>query len=180
MALAASLFLRQSQSLVMTPQLMQSIQLLQMTHIELNQFIEQEVEKNPLLEIASGDDGAHSHDRNMDDYSAPGDERQHAENMGSDEGFQPDLYETATAGSAGSAPETLDGGLDNVFPDDAGPRAADARGSRGRSSFRPRHGSAVGTGGASPRPRRPSRRSVFELEIRRAATRALFGGGAPS
>jgi RNA polymerase sigma-54 factor len=126
MALAASLFLRQSQSLVMTPQLMQSIQLLQMTHIELNQFIEQEVEKNPLLEIASGDDGAHSHDRNMDDYSAPGDERQHAENMGSDEGFQPDLYETATAGSAGSAPETLDGGLDNVFPDDAGPRAADA------------------------------------------------------
>ncbi|HUH50249.1 MAG TPA: hypothetical protein VLZ56_10410, partial [Mycoplana sp.] len=51
MALAASLFLRQSQSLVMTPQLMQSIQLLQMTHLELVRFIETEVEKNPLLEL---------------------------------------------------------------------------------------------------------------------------------
>lgn len=55
MAMSASLLLRQSQSLVMTPQLMQSIQLLQMTHGELTQFIEQEVQKNPLLEIAAGD-----------------------------------------------------------------------------------------------------------------------------
>ena len=58
MALAASLFLRQNQSLVMTPQLMQSIQLLQMTHLELTRFIEQEVEKNPLLEFASADEAA--------------------------------------------------------------------------------------------------------------------------
>ena len=56
MALAASLFLRQTQSLVMTPQLMQSIQLLQMTHLELTHFIEQEVEKNPLLEVVANDD----------------------------------------------------------------------------------------------------------------------------
>ncbi len=49
MAMSASLHLKQSQSLVMTPQLMQSIQLLQMTHVELNQFIEQEVQKNPYL-----------------------------------------------------------------------------------------------------------------------------------
>ena len=115
MALAASLFLRQNQSLVMTPQLMQSIQLLQMTHVELTQFIEQEVEKNPLLEIAAGEDG-----RGADEPFAG---ETYSE---SDDGSHPDLYETATAGSAGSAPETLDGGLDNVFPDDAGPRAADA------------------------------------------------------
>lgn len=55
MALSANLFLRQTQSLVMTPQLMQSIQLLQMTHFELTQFIAQEVEKNPLLEFPSND-----------------------------------------------------------------------------------------------------------------------------
>lgn len=55
MALSASLLLRQNQSLVMTPQLMQSIQLLQMTHFELTQFIAQEVERNPLLEIAAND-----------------------------------------------------------------------------------------------------------------------------
>ena len=39
MALAAKLQLRQSQSLVMTPQLMQSIRLLQLTHVELERFI---------------------------------------------------------------------------------------------------------------------------------------------
>ncbi len=124
MALAASLFLRQSQSLVMTPQLMQSIQLLQMTHVELTQFIEQEVEKNPLLEIAASEDGVR--ERGADDYSGGSDDPLHAENLGSDEGFQPDLYDSATAGSADSAPEAFDGGLDNVFPDDAGPRSADA------------------------------------------------------
>ena len=126
MALAASLFLRQSQSLVMTPQLMQSIQLLQMTHFELNQFIEQEVEKNPLLEIASGEDGVRDLERSADDYSSGSDDHRHAENLGSDEGFQPDLYDSATAGGADSAPDAFDGGLDNVFPDDAGPRSADA------------------------------------------------------
>ena len=123
MALAASLFLRQTQSLVMTPQLMQSIQLLQMTHLELNQFIEQEVEKNPLLEVVSGDEGAREHERGADDYPLPSEDRAQGENAGGDEAFQPDLYEAATMGSSS---ETFDGGLDNVFPDDAGPRAADA------------------------------------------------------
>ncbi|TIM87674.1 MAG: RNA polymerase sigma-54 factor, partial [Mesorhizobium sp.] len=50
MALAAKLQLRQSQSLVMTPQLMQSIRLLQLTHVELERFIDEEIERNPLLE----------------------------------------------------------------------------------------------------------------------------------
>lgn len=52
MSLSVKLQMRQSQSLVMTPQLMQSIRLLQFNHAELQQFIEQEVERNPLLEIA--------------------------------------------------------------------------------------------------------------------------------
>jgi RNA polymerase sigma-54 factor len=125
MALAASLFLRQSQSLVMTPQLMQSIQLLQMTHVELNQFIDQEVEKNPLLEIASGEEGTRDAERG-EDYATPSEDRSQVEAAGGEEGFQLDLYDSATGSSAGSAPETLDGGLDNMFPDDSGPRAADA------------------------------------------------------
>lgn len=41
--------LRQSQSLVMTQQLQQSIKLLQLSSIELAEFISQELEKNPLL-----------------------------------------------------------------------------------------------------------------------------------
>ncbi len=42
--------LRQSQNLVMTPQLQQAISLLQMNNMELSDFVEEELEKNPLLE----------------------------------------------------------------------------------------------------------------------------------
>jgi RNA polymerase sigma-54 factor len=42
--------LRQTQSLVMTPQLRQAIQLLQYSNLEASQFIEDELLKNPLLE----------------------------------------------------------------------------------------------------------------------------------
>ena len=58
MALGAKLQLRQSQSLVMTPQLMQSIRLLQLTHAELERFIDEEIERNPLLERAERQDDA--------------------------------------------------------------------------------------------------------------------------
>ncbi len=50
MALTPRLELRQGQALVMTPQLQQAIKLLQLSNIELNTFVEQELEKNPLLE----------------------------------------------------------------------------------------------------------------------------------
>src|ERR1041385_6971604 len=50
MALAQRLELRQGQSLVMTPQLQQAIKLLQLSNVELAEYIEQELEKNPLLE----------------------------------------------------------------------------------------------------------------------------------
>ena len=50
MALSQSLVLRQSQSLVMTPQLRQAIKLLQFNNLEVSAFIEEELERNPLLE----------------------------------------------------------------------------------------------------------------------------------
>jgi len=50
MALAPRLEMRQGQSLVMTPQLQQAIKLLQLSNIELASFVEQELEKNPLLD----------------------------------------------------------------------------------------------------------------------------------
>lgn len=50
MALAPRLDLRQSQSLVMTPQLQQAIKLLTLSNLELESFISDEVEKNPLLD----------------------------------------------------------------------------------------------------------------------------------
>lgn len=45
-----SLNLKQAQQLVMTPQLQQAIKLLQMNNLELDQFLEEQLENNPLLE----------------------------------------------------------------------------------------------------------------------------------
>ena len=50
MALSPRLELRQGQALVMTPQLQQAIKLLQFSAVELAEFVEAELEKNPLLE----------------------------------------------------------------------------------------------------------------------------------
>ena len=58
MALTTKLELRQSQQLVMTPQLQQAIRLLQLSNLELSQFVETELERNPLLERAEAEDGA--------------------------------------------------------------------------------------------------------------------------
>ena len=50
MALGPRLELRQSQSLVMTPQLQQAIKLLQLSSLELTAYVEAQLEQNPLLE----------------------------------------------------------------------------------------------------------------------------------
>ena len=56
MSLAPRLDLRQSQSLVMTPQLQQAIKLLALSNLEIEGFIAEEIEKNPLLEAARTDE----------------------------------------------------------------------------------------------------------------------------
>src|SRR3954470_4176650 len=49
-ALGARLEVRQGQSLVITPQLQQAIKLLQLSNMELEAYVEGELEKNPLLQ----------------------------------------------------------------------------------------------------------------------------------
>src|SRR5689334_5491222 len=53
MGLGPSLSIRQSQQLVLTPQLTQAIKLLQLSNLELESFIAEELSKNPLLEARS-------------------------------------------------------------------------------------------------------------------------------
>ncbi|MGD9914756.1 MAG: RNA polymerase factor sigma-54 [Rhizobiaceae bacterium] len=105
MGLAAKLQLRQSQSLVMTPQLMQSIRLLQMTHVELERFVDEEIERNPLVDRANPRDDAPVAPE-PDEPQAPPDA---------------DWFsETESGHSAESMAEKLDSSLENVFPDDPG------------------------------------------------------------
>jgi len=56
MALTQRLQLRQSQALVMTPQLMQAIKLLQLSNLDLVAYVEAELERNPLLDRSAEDE----------------------------------------------------------------------------------------------------------------------------
>ncbi len=59
MALGPKLEFRQSQQLVMTPQLQQAIKLLQLSNLELAEYVEEQLEENPFLERGENpDDGA--------------------------------------------------------------------------------------------------------------------------
>ncbi len=58
MALGPRLDLRQSQSLVMTPQLQQAIKLLTLSNLEVEAFIGEALDANPLLDVAESGDPA--------------------------------------------------------------------------------------------------------------------------
>ena len=101
MAVTPKLEIKQSQSLLMTPQLRQAINLLQMNNLELGELVAKELESNPLLE--KEDDKLNDSDisdQTIDDYDQhPEDEEQFAEDIdyenafddaGSDrEGYEP-------------------------------------------------------------------------------------------
>jgi RNA polymerase sigma-54 factor len=109
MALVQKLLIRQAQALVMTPQLMQAIKLLQLSHLDLASYVENEMERNPLLERPSEAEPGPGEPE--DEAGAPV-----AAGDGSpDAGWMEDRPET----SRHSLEERFDTDPDNVFPGDA-------------------------------------------------------------
>ena len=97
--------MRQSQALVMTPQLMQAIKLLQLSSLDLAAYVDGELERNPLLERANEGEGAAA-----DPAAAEPGPRRTAKRR-PDEWFGQDLETSRTA-----IEERLDTDLENVFP----------------------------------------------------------------
>ncbi|WP_448028572.1 RNA polymerase factor sigma-54 [Bradyrhizobium liaoningense] len=129
MALTQRLEFRQSQSLVMTPQLMQAIKLLQLSNLDLTTFVEEELERNPLLERASDEAPAGEGPAEAGSY---GDSDGQGEGQGEDgfggsaEGFEPGQEEwmSKELGTRAEIEQTLDTGLDNVFSEEPAEAAA--------------------------------------------------------
>lgn len=67
MRLNYDLTLEQSQKLIMTPELRQAIQLLQYTSLELKDYLEKEMEENPLLEMEKTEEDSQDLDSLRDD-----------------------------------------------------------------------------------------------------------------
>jgi RNA polymerase sigma-54 factor len=74
MALTQKLQLRQSHALVMTPQLMQAIKLLQLSNLDLVGYVESELERNPLLERTGEGEGEGEGAPQVPDREAAADE----------------------------------------------------------------------------------------------------------
>jgi RNA polymerase sigma-54 factor len=117
MALTQRLQMRQSQALVMTPQLMQAIKLLQLSNLDLAAYVEGELERNPLLERADNDGGAVEGAPDQAEPPGADDPGASDRDSGNADAINEDL-ET----SRGAIEDRLGTDLDNVFPDDA-PRA---------------------------------------------------------
>src|SRR5213595_2196853 len=103
MALTQRLELRQSHALVMTPQLMQAIKLLQLSNLDLATYVEGELERNPLLE------------RDGDSERSPVEDTGSADH----DGAAADWREGDRDANPGVVDERAGPGLDDVPPDDA-------------------------------------------------------------
>jgi RNA polymerase sigma-54 factor len=114
MALSQRLEFRQTQALVMTPQLMQAIKLLQLSSLDLAAYVEGELERNPLLDRA-GEDEAPSAGAEPE---APAIERDE------DTASTPDWIGDDLETSRSSMEQGLGTELENVFPDDGGEKTA--------------------------------------------------------
>ena len=106
-----SLDLRQSQNLVMTPQLQQAIKLLQLNNMELNEFIEEELERNPLLEKDTG-----SNESN-DDTGASETASSSTEKDSMDEAYESTYESSASAGDFDSGTAVIGAGGSSKFED---------------------------------------------------------------
>ena len=114
MAISQRLDMRQGTSLVMTPQLQQAIKLLQLSNAELAEFIEAEIERNPLLERGESGDGdefapekaaesARREELTLDDSSALNEAREAMDASGDD------LYEAGTNSDTGQTADQTSG-----------------------------------------------------------------------
>jgi RNA polymerase sigma-54 factor len=108
MALSQRLEFRQSQALVMTPQLMQAIKLLQLSNLDLSAYVEGELERNPLLERPSEGPG---------EANSPGAEQAGGPAEGAAGAPEGD-WKADVNGSA-AIEDSFDTGIENVFPDAA-------------------------------------------------------------
>jgi RNA polymerase sigma-54 factor len=125
MALSQRLEFRQSQALVMTPQLMQAIKLLQLSSLDLAAYVEGELERNPLLERGSDEEaGSPSGPEAMASDAQGGDAFDAGD--GADICASPERKGDEFAESRSAMEAAMGTELENVFPDDGAVKTAAA------------------------------------------------------
>ncbi len=119
MALGIRLEQKQSQQLVMTPQLQQAIKLLQMSNLELREFVEHEMESNPLIRVEESVGGALG-DSGSRPEAPPDAAPDAAPTSEPDSGETPLDARLTLEGDHSLGAETFDTGAENLY--DTGPK----------------------------------------------------------
>jgi RNA polymerase sigma-54 factor len=136
MGFSQRLEVRQSQALVMTPQLQQAIKMLQLSNLELTDFVDTEIQQNPLLE---------RRERSTEE-TAPGSASSVAENIVSTVlpealpvDFAPDAAEQWHAAAGAEGDGSVDfGGEPQSWRGRAGPSGSEDRPGFDQTAARPR------------------------------------------
>ncbi len=110
MALTPKLEFRQSQQLVMTPQLQQAIKLLQLSNLELAEYVDDQLEQNPFLE--------------RDETPADGPEERRGQRNNEEPEAKPAEGEGVDKANSKEAQDSLDVQYEDVNPGDSGSDAA--------------------------------------------------------
>lgn len=113
MAISTKLMMRQGQALVMTPQLLQAIKLLQFSNLELSAFLHEELERNPLLEAVDANDFSDAPQESRGDGDATAGEAGGAESHG--EPSEGDWARDSLAVDAGQLAAELGTEIGNAF-----------------------------------------------------------------
>ncbi len=122
MALTTKLVMRQGQSLVMTPQLLQAIKLLQFSNLELTSFVQEELERNPLLERAEDMPDTFDPGAGID---TPADQAVAATTQDFNEAGEADWHSDSFATDRSAMEASLGTELSNTFDDDRAPTPGD-------------------------------------------------------
>jgi len=126
MALSPRLEFRQSQSLVMTPQLMQAIKLLQMSNLDLSAYVDNELEQNPLLHNEDEFSDGTRPEKSPDESPEPGEASASPDNN--------DWIDGPLETNPQEIAASFDTDAENVFPDDAGSAGIEASTVTGRDT----------------------------------------------
>lgn len=133
MSFAPRLDLRQSQSLVMTPQLQQAIRLLALSNLEVEGFLAEEIERNPLLEAGTPEDDGPIQEREPD--APPRDEPASADEL------------LMAGGDAGEAALDVDFTAESFHHDSPADSIADQPGGAGADGTLGLNGASGGAAG---------------------------------
>jgi len=120
MALSSKLELRQGQGLVMTPQLQQAIKLLQLSNLELTEYVEGELERNPLLEQSETGDGPEER-RGAEDREPAADSGAQGNDEAGDGDADEQWLDLTTNTEQHDTESVFDTDAENVFPESAEP-----------------------------------------------------------